>query len=96
MVVIAPERAEQAGAAADIERGLAARGIEALVDEREASPGVKFNDADLVGLPVQVVVGKKLAADGTVDIKLRCTGERRAARIESAVENILEAVDQAP
>lgn len=96
MVVIAPDRAEQAGAAADIERGLVAHGIEALVDERDASPGVKFNDADLVGLPVQVVVGKKLATDGTVDIKLRYTGERRVARIGSAVESIMEAVDQAP
>ena len=95
LVVIGPGREEQADAAAELERGLAARGMEALVDGREASPGVKFNDADLIGLPVQVVVGKKLATDGTVDIKLRRTGERRAVPIGNALESVCEAVDQA-
>ncbi len=95
IIVVAPSRTEQAEAARRLESELAGRGLEALLDDREASPGVKFNDADLVGLPLQVVVGKKLA-DGTVDLKLRCTGERREAPLESAAGEIERALAEAP
>ncbi|MCG2795417.1 MAG: His/Gly/Thr/Pro-type tRNA ligase C-terminal domain-containing protein, partial [Actinomycetia bacterium] len=87
---------EQAEAAERLTRALAGRGMEILVDDREASPGVKFNDADLVGLPLQVVIGKKLDSDGTVDLKVRYTGERRAVRVELAVEEIERALEEAP
>ena len=93
MIVLSPENEEQSRAAAGLEEGLAAAGIEALVDERDASPGVKFNDADLVGLPVQVVIGKKLA-DGQVDIKLRHSGERADVPLGSAVQKVQEALDK--
>jgi prolyl-tRNA synthetase len=96
IVVVSPDREEQSKAAAEIESGLAAGGIEVLLDERDASPGVKFNDADLVGLPLQVVVGKKLASDGVVDIKVRYTGERSEAPIGRALEHIERALAGAP
>ncbi|MFA5785589.1 MAG: proline--tRNA ligase [Actinomycetota bacterium] len=54
---------------------LADEGIVALVDDREASAGVKFADADLMGCPIQVILGKKLR-EGLVEIKDRATGER--------------------
>jgi len=95
IVVVGPGRPEQAEAADRLERELAARGYQALVDAREASPGVKFNDADLVGLPVQIVVGKKLA-DGKVDLKTRYTGERRDVSLEEALEGFERALAEAP
>lgn len=55
---------------------LAAAGYEVLFDDREAQAGFKFNDADLLGMPVQVIVGEKKLAEGKVEVKLRATGER--------------------
>ena len=95
LLVLSPEDAEQAKAAAGLERGLLASGIEPLVDERDVSPGIKFNDADLIGLPVQAVIGNKLA-EGKVDLKLRYSGERRDADIKEVVEAIERALAEAP
>jgi prolyl-tRNA synthetase len=55
---------------------LRARGIDVLFDDRDVSPGVKFADADLVGVPVQLVVGAKGVGRGVVERKVRATGER--------------------
>src|SRR5262245_1577913 len=55
---------------------LRAAGLEVLFDDRDASPGVKFADADLVGVPVQLVVGAKGLAKGVVERKDRTTGTR--------------------
>ncbi len=95
IIVVAPERSEQSEAALRLERELAELGCQVLVDDREASPGVKFNDADLVGLPVQVVAGKKLA-QGNVDIKTRYTGDRREVSLESASGEVERALAEAP
>jgi prolyl-tRNA synthetase len=55
---------------------LRAAGLDVLYDDRDASPGVKFADADLVGMPVQLVVGAKGLAKGIVERKHRASGER--------------------
>ncbi len=55
---------------------LNAQGIEVLLDDRNERPGVKFKDADLVGMPIQLVVGGKALAKGVVEAKDRRTGER--------------------
>ena len=47
-----------------------------LYDDREVRPGVKFADADLVGMPVQIIVGAKGVANGIVERKHRATGDR--------------------
>jgi prolyl-tRNA synthetase len=94
LLVLSPESAEQARAAADLEQGLKASGIEALVDERDTSPGIKFNDADLIGLPVQAVIGNKLA-EGKIDLKIRYTGERRETSLERAVKAVEKALVEA-
>ena len=75
-----------AAAGERIHRGLVDRGVEAALDDREERAGVKFADADLVGYPVQVVVGSRGLAAGTVDLKLRATGERSTAAVDGAVE----------
>ncbi|ALA57834.1 proline--tRNA ligase [Nitrospira moscoviensis] len=68
------EKTAQATAA--LYDALQAAGFEVLWDDREERAGVKFNDADLIGAPFQVVVGDKGLADGVVEIKVRRTGAK--------------------
>jgi len=79
-LIAVPGRGEQAVAVvAEADRiyaELRAQGIEVLYDDRDVSPGVKFADADLVGVPVQLVVGAKGVGRGVVERKLRATGDR--------------------
>jgi len=51
-------------------------GYKVLFDDRDAAAGFKFNDADLLGMPVQIVVGEKKLKDGKCEVKIRKTGER--------------------
>ena len=50
-------------------------GVEAVIDDRNERPGVKFKDADLIGYPLRVVVGPKTLAEGNIEVKARRTGE---------------------
>jgi prolyl-tRNA synthetase len=61
---------------ASLYESLCMAGFEVLWDDREERAGVKFNDADLIGAPFQVIVGDKGLADGVVEIKVRKTGEK--------------------
>ena len=71
------ETAAEVALAADLlYQSLRSRGVDVLYDDRDASPGVKFADADLLGLPVQLVLGAKGLARGVVERKVRATGER--------------------
>jgi prolyl-tRNA synthetase len=79
-----------------IYRELIERGVEAVLDDREDRAGVKFADADLVGYPVQVVVGKKGVAAGTVDLKLRAAGDRSTAPLAGATGAIVDLLARAP
>lgn len=64
------------------------KGFTVLIDDRNERPGVKFTDAELIGIPVQVTVGKK-AADGVVEVTIRKTGEM----VETKVDDILQAIE---
>ena len=63
-----------------------------LFDDRDERAGVKFNDADLIGWPYQVVVGKKGLAEGVVELKERASGERTTVRVTQAAVHITEMV----
>lgn len=76
-------------------RELAAAGVETVIDDRDDRAGVKFADADLIGWPLQVVVGKRGVADGVIELKIRATGERSTIAIEDAAAEIAEMVLQA-
>lgn len=65
-----------AAAADRVDAALRAQGLAVLYDDRDARPGVKFADADLIGVPVQLVVGSKGLARGVVERKVRSTGDR--------------------
>jgi len=71
---------------------LAAAGIETVIDDRDERAGVKFNDADLIGWPFQLVVGKKSLAEGMVELKDRATGERSTVALDDAVSHIANLV----
>jgi prolyl-tRNA synthetase len=63
--------------------------LDVLMDDRAERPGVKFADADLIGLPVRVTVGKK-ASEGMVEVKIRRTGEVIEVTKEEVVQKVLE------
>jgi prolyl-tRNA synthetase len=58
------------------------RGLTVLLDDRDQRPGEKFADADLIGIPLRVTVGKKTLEDGAVDERVRATGEERRVAID--------------
>ncbi|TJW11436.1 proline--tRNA ligase [Parvibacter caecicola] len=60
--------------------------LEVVIDDRKERPGVKFADADLIGWPLQVVVGKRGLENGTIEVKLRRTGEKRDVPLSTLVE----------
>ncbi|QIK66946.1 proline--tRNA ligase [Nocardioides sp. HDW12B] len=71
---------------------LSERGLEVIYDDRpKVSPGVKFKDAELVGVPTIVVVGRGLA-DGTVEVKDRATGEREEVAVDAVVDRVVAVV----
>jgi prolyl-tRNA synthetase len=85
IVALAWDNPEIATFAEEAAESLSAAGLEVLLDDRELRPGEKFADADLIGCPVRVTVGKKTLADGAVDIRWRASGnEERVARLELA------------
>jgi len=90
--VLATGKGEEIAAAAEqLAHDLDARGLRVLLDDRKASPGVKFADAEIMGMPVSVVVGRGLA-DGLVEVRDRATGERAEVPVAGAVEAVLAAV----
>jgi prolyl-tRNA synthetase len=72
------------------------RGVEVVLDDRDETAGVKFADADLIGYPVQVVIGKRGVRSGSADLKLRATGERSQAPLADAAQAALDLLAQAP
>ncbi|GAB6935728.1 proline--tRNA ligase [Calditerricola yamamurae] len=70
-----------------------AAGIEALLDDRDERAGVKFKDADLIGLPLRVTVGGKVA-DGLVELKVRATGEQEDVPLDEVVERVRRRLDE--
>jgi prolyl-tRNA synthetase len=72
---------------------LDAAGLSVLLDDRTAMPGVKFADADLIGVPTIVVVGRGLA-NGVVEVKDRRTGERTEVAVDDAVRHLTELVSE--
>ncbi len=71
-----PKNAEATAKAEAIYKELEGLGLEVLFDDREERPGIKFNDADLIGIPMQVIVGSKGLEKGIVETKNRKTGEK--------------------
>lgn len=67
-------------------------GVETLIDDRKERPGVKFNDAELLGIPVAITVGRD-AADGMVEYKLRRDDDKESVTAEEAVKRTIEIIN---
>ena len=67
---------------------LDARGLDVLLDDRKASPGVKFADSEIMGMPIIVVVGRGLA-DGVVELRTRATGDKREVPVSGIVTEVV-------
>jgi prolyl-tRNA synthetase len=90
LVIANKDEAARAGAT-DLAAALDQSGIDVLLDDRRASPGVKFKDAELLGVPWVVVIGRGWA-DGVVELRNRFTGEARDVPVDSAAADIAAAV----
>ncbi|MFD4196791.1 MULTISPECIES: proline--tRNA ligase [Amycolatopsis] len=90
-VVIAGKDESIAAGAEKLAADLDAAGVEVLLDDRKATPGVKFADAELVGVPTILVVGRGLAK-GVVEVKDRKTGDREEIAVDAVVDHLVKLV----
>jgi len=91
LILVNPEDAAQRAAAEQLYESLQAHGIEVLYDDRDERSGVKFKDADLIGIPIQVVVGRAVQ-DGQVEVRLRADKTPDKLPLETAAAQIAERV----
>ncbi len=88
-VLVTGKAPELFQAAEDVAAELTELGLDVLYDDRKASPGVKFADSEILGMPVIVVVGRGLA-DGVVEVRNRRTGDRRDVPVTGVIEAVRE------
>jgi prolyl-tRNA synthetase len=88
-VVVAGKSEEIQAAGERLAGELDASGLRVMLDDRPATPGVKFADAELIGVPIILVVGRGLVA-GAVEVKDRATGERTEVPVDGAVVHLVE------
>src|SRR4030067_2337777 len=79
-------------AADEIYQGLLKEKIEVLIDDRDESPGIKFKDADLIGIQYRIVVGEKGLKEGGVEFKERRTGKIEKIKVDSAIGHVKKVV----
>ena len=94
LVLLNSDQPDVVAAADRLYQELAGAGIDVLYDDRAERPGVKFNDADLIGFPVRVVVGSRGLADGKVEISLRRDGIKRMVDAGNTVAEIEKLLDE--
>ncbi len=92
-VIIIPVQANSetvTDAAEKIYNELKSSGIDVILDDRNERAGFKFNDADLLGFPLQIICGSRLVEQGLAEIKIRKTGEKKELKIDSITETVKE------
>jgi prolyl-tRNA synthetase len=90
--VVATGKGEEIAAAAEqLALELDAAGVRVLLDDRKASPGVKFADAEILGMPTAVVVGRGLV-DGLVEVRDRASGDRSDVPLAEVVAHLVALV----
>jgi prolyl-tRNA synthetase len=80
--------------AENLYKSMLAGNIEVIFDDRDERAGVKFKDADLIGIPLRVVVGRKNLAQGKVELKIRKTGENKLYPLQEIVQQVKQIIDQ--
>jgi len=92
---LGPKDEASCRAAEGLYNDLRAEGLDVLYDDRDERPGSKFNDADLLGIPYRLTVGKTFEKEGKVELRSRKTGETEILALDTAVGHIAELVRQA-
>jgi prolyl-tRNA synthetase len=82
------------GMAEKLYRDLQKKGLEVILDDRNERPGAKFKDADLLGIPFRVTVGKSFVNKGLIEVRERCTGEVEELQPEDVVERLFARVSE--
>jgi prolyl-tRNA synthetase len=77
-----------------LEKELSLTGIEPLVDDREESAGIKFNDADLIGCPLRVTVSERALKNGGIELKKRSSGDAWIVPLDNAINTILKTLHE--
>ena len=93
VTLVKPKDEEQAKLAEEIYQSLLVAGVEAVIDDRDERPGVKFKDADLLGFPIRITVGKR-AGEGIVEYKLRRDSEKIEISVAEAIESAIKLVNE--
>ena len=93
IVVINPKEEKQLSVGEEIYNKLNEQGIDTILDDRNERPGVKFNDMDLIGIPVRITIGKKIK-DDILEIKLRKEDTVEECKVEDAIEKIKEIISK--
>lgn len=94
IVVLDPDNVEVMQSAEIVYRELQSYGLDVLMDDRAERPGVKFKDADLLGMPVRLNIGGRGLQNGEVELITRRTKEMQKVKLESAVEKAVELVNE--
>jgi prolyl-tRNA synthetase len=83
---------ETMSAAEAIYTELLAAGVDVIIDDRKERPGVKFNDAELIGIPYRITVGPRGLAEDEVEVNERATGETETVAVSAAVDHVAQRV----
>ena len=87
-----PKNEEITSAAESLYEKLQHLGVEVLIDDRDERPGIKFKDADLIGIPYRITVGKRFAQEGEVEIRTRTDGKTQSLPLDKVVAKIVNSV----
>ena len=94
VVLMKPDDAEHAKVCDELASELAGAGMDVLVDDRKERPGVKFNDADLIGIPVRLTIGQRGLDEGGVELKRRADeGKGELVKLDAVVDGCLGALN---
>ncbi|MFA5808864.1 MAG: proline--tRNA ligase [Thermoleophilia bacterium] len=93
LALVQPADNQQTAMAEKLYSDLMSQGVEVLLDDRKVSPGVKFAEAELLGCPVRVTIGKRSLVDGTAEVRSRRGGEEHKFELGSAAREIVSLLE---
>ena len=96
MLTLSPHDEATVAAAEALYAELQAAGVDTLIDDRDERPGVKFRDAELIGIPFRVSVGPRDLAQGVIEITNRATGDKERVPADQAVTRVLQYLADRP
>ncbi len=90
---LSPKDEAITNAAEQLYQDLQQQGIEVIIDDRDERPGIKFKDADLIGIPYRLTVGKSFSKDGVIEIKKRASGDTSAVPLAECLTTVTDMIN---